>query len=128
MLKQLNTLMVYVHDMPRAVAFYRDVLGLPLEMESPGWSQFDLGGVTMGLHMTRGETQLPAPGWVPGFNVDDVKAVKERIEGSSGRISQDFHDIPGGVVLEFEDPDGNHIDVTQMGVSCADLGVAVQHA
>jgi predicted enzyme related to lactoylglutathione lyase len=128
MLKQLNTLMVYVHDMPRAVAFYRDVLGLPLEIESPGWSQFDLGGVTLGLHMARGEAAMPAPGWVPGFNVADVKAAKERIVGAGGRIAQDYHDIPGGVVLEFQDPDGNHIDVTQMGVSCADLGVVVQHA
>jgi predicted enzyme related to lactoylglutathione lyase len=128
MLKQLNMLMVYVHDMPRAVAFYRDVLGLPLEMESPGWSQFDLGGVTLGLHPVHGQMATPAPGWIPSFNVDDVKAAKERVAGAGAQITQDFHDIPGGVVLEFTDPDGNPISVTQMGVSCADLGVAVQHA
>jgi predicted enzyme related to lactoylglutathione lyase len=125
MLKQLNTLLVYVHDMPRALAFYRDVLGLPLAMESPGWSQFDLGGgLALGLHMARGEMPAPAPGWVPGFSVDDVKAAKERILASPGDLTQDFHDIPGGVVIEFADPDGNRITAMQQGISCADLGIA----
>ena len=125
MLKQLDTLMVYVHDMPRAVAFYRDVLGLPIVQESPAWSQFDLGNrVALGLHIAMGETKSPQPGWVPGFQVADVRAARERVAAAGGQIAQDFHDIPGGVVLEFTDPDGNHIDVTQEGVTCADLGVA----
>ena len=36
MLKKLTTLIVYVGDMERSVPFYRDVLGLPLQAESPG--------------------------------------------------------------------------------------------
>jgi lactoylglutathione lyase len=123
MLKEFTTLMVYVTDMPRAVGFYRDVLGLPLEMESPGWSQFALGnGASIGLHPRRGG-EAPAPGWTPGFKVDDVRAAKERLVSAGAEIASDFHDVPGGVVLEFTDPDGNVIDITQMGISCADLGV-----
>jgi predicted enzyme related to lactoylglutathione lyase len=110
--------------MDRAVAFYRDVLGLKPMVQSPGWSQFDLGnGLSIGLHIARGEFQAPAGGWVPGFVVDDVKAARQRVEAGGGRVTEDYHDIPGGVVLEFADPDGNHIDITQMGVTCADLGV-----
>ncbi len=30
----------FVADMNRAVKFFRDVLGLPLKFESPGWSEF----------------------------------------------------------------------------------------
>jgi predicted enzyme related to lactoylglutathione lyase len=124
MIEKLSTLMVYVHDMPKSVAFYRDVLGLPLEMETPGWSQFDLGsGVALGLHMTRGETKQNEPGWVPGFTVSDIRAARDRVVGAGAQIAQDYHDIPGGVVLEFTDPDGNRVDVSQMGISCADLGV-----
>ena len=123
MLKQFTTLMVYVQDMNRAVSFYRDVLGLPVEMESPGWSQFSLGnGASIGLHPSM-EARSPQPGWVPGFAIDDIKSAKERLTAGGARIAQDFHDIPGGVVLEFSDPDGNHIDISQMGISCADLGV-----
>jgi predicted enzyme related to lactoylglutathione lyase len=125
MLKSLNTLMVYVQEMPRSVAFYRDTLGLPLRMESPGWTEFDLGhGVVMGLHRSMNEGKQPTPGWIPSFTVDDVRAAKERVVSSGARLTQDFHDIPGGVVIEFTDPDGNPISASQLGISCADLGVA----
>jgi predicted enzyme related to lactoylglutathione lyase len=124
MLKGFTTLMVYVRDMDRSVAFYRDTLGLPLEMQSPGWSQFTLAdGAILGLHVAR-ESATPHPGFVPGFAVDDVKQAKERLVSAGARITGDFHDIPGGVVLEFTDPDGNEITVSQLGTSCAELGVA----
>src|SRR5664279_4244140 len=105
MLKNFTTLMVYIHDMPRAVAFYRDTLGLSLTMESPYWSQFDLGsGVSLGLHPAPAEAKTPQAGWVPGFSVDDVADVKRRISaGTSGSIAADYHDVPGGVILELAD-------------------------
>jgi lactoylglutathione lyase len=121
MLKQLSTLMVYVGDMPRAVSFYRDVLGLPLQLESPGWSQFDLGnGAIIGLHVGKPST---GGGWIPGFEVDDIRAADQRVRAAGASIDHGFHDVPGGVVLEFKDPDGNPVQVTQMGVTCADLGL-----
>ncbi|MPZ50162.1 MAG: hypothetical protein GEU75_12845 [Dehalococcoidia bacterium] len=124
MLKKLETLIVYVQEMPRAVAFYRDVLGLPLEMESPGWSQFDIGGgVALGLHRAMSEAKA-APGWLPSFQVDDVKAAREKITAAGATLTQDYHDIPGGVVIEFTDPDGNPISVSQHGISVADLGAS----
>jgi catechol 2,3-dioxygenase-like lactoylglutathione lyase family enzyme len=36
---RVNYAIVFVSDMKRAVSFYRDVLGLPLKFESPGWSK-----------------------------------------------------------------------------------------
>jgi predicted enzyme related to lactoylglutathione lyase len=125
MLKDLTTLMVYVADMDRSIAFYRDVLGLKLDMQSPYWSQFALGnGVILGLHPRRAdEMKTPQGGWTPGFAVDDVVAAKTRIAASSGSVAMDLHDVPGGVILELADPDGNVIDVMQAGITCADLGV-----
>jgi lactoylglutathione lyase len=43
--------MVNVSDMSRSVAFYRDILGLPLKFESPGWSEFETGATTLALHL-----------------------------------------------------------------------------
>jgi predicted enzyme related to lactoylglutathione lyase len=121
---QFTGLMVYVQDMSRAVAFYRDVLQLPLEMESPGWSQFALGnGLWLGLHPSR-EPAEPSRGWLPGFEVSDIQDTKQRVQASGSEITGDYHDIPGGVVIEFADPDGNKLNASQMGISCADLGVA----
>ena len=41
---RVNYAIVFVSDMKRAVSFYRDVLGLPLKFESPGWTEFATDG------------------------------------------------------------------------------------
>ena len=43
MAPRLTYVMKFVADMNRAVAFHRDVLGLSLKFQSPGWSEFDTG-------------------------------------------------------------------------------------
>ena len=35
---------VFVSDMKRSVSFYRDVCGLPLKFETPGWTEFATEG------------------------------------------------------------------------------------
>jgi catechol 2,3-dioxygenase-like lactoylglutathione lyase family enzyme len=40
----------FVADMDKAVKFHRDVLGLKLKFESPGWSEFVTGETTLALH------------------------------------------------------------------------------
>jgi lactoylglutathione lyase len=40
---KLSYVIKFVADMNRAVKFHRDVLGLPLKFESPGWSEFVTG-------------------------------------------------------------------------------------
>ena len=120
---QFSTLMVYVEDMTRAVSFYRDAMGLQCEVESPGWSQFALsGGASLGLHVARGPVKRDG-GFVPGFAVEDIRVARERLTAAGAKVMQDYHDIPGGVVLELADPEGNTIDISQMGTSCSDLGV-----
>ena len=41
---RVNYAIVFVSDMTRSVIFYRDVLGLPLRFESPGWTEFATEG------------------------------------------------------------------------------------
>ena len=40
---ELKYVIKFVADMDRTVKFYRDVLGLPLKFQSPGWSEFVTG-------------------------------------------------------------------------------------
>jgi lactoylglutathione lyase len=51
---KLRYAIVLVTDMARSVAFYRDVLGLPLEFESPDWSEFAMAGTAIALHRASG--------------------------------------------------------------------------
>jgi catechol 2,3-dioxygenase-like lactoylglutathione lyase family enzyme len=43
---QLRYVIKFVSDMSKAVKFYRDVVGLQLKFESPGWSEFMTGETT----------------------------------------------------------------------------------
>src|SRR5579864_9020317 len=79
-------IIVYVSDMQRSVAFYRDVLGLPLRFSSPGWTEFNTGSTTVALHTT-GDNKLPTHQGRPtagqahiGFMVDDIQAVYESLK------------------------------------------------
>jgi methylmalonyl-CoA/ethylmalonyl-CoA epimerase len=61
-------------DTDRAVAFYRDALGLPLLFTAPGGlAFFDCGGVRLMLTPVEGE--FDHPGSVLYFAVDDIEAM-----------------------------------------------------
>jgi catechol 2,3-dioxygenase-like lactoylglutathione lyase family enzyme len=47
---QLRYVIKFVADMDKALKFYRDVVGLTLKFESPGWSEFVTGETTFALH------------------------------------------------------------------------------
>ena len=62
----------FVADMDKAVKFYRDVLGLKVKFESPGWSEFVTGETTLALHPASDKN--PAGKVELGFTVADVEA------------------------------------------------------
>jgi catechol 2,3-dioxygenase-like lactoylglutathione lyase family enzyme len=69
----LDHVYYWVSDMDRAVAFYRDVLDLPLLRQSGDeWAEFDGGGVRLALHgAVRGHA--PPPGGATAvFLVEDL--------------------------------------------------------
>ena len=63
---QLRYAIKFVADMDKAVKFYRDVLGLQLKFESPGWSEFIAGETTLAGTLPKRSN------W--GFTVADVAA------------------------------------------------------
>lgn len=70
---------LYVPDMPAAVAFYRDGVGLSVMTQSPGWSRLACGDASVGLHLIeRGVDERPVPYAGPNFQVDDLEPAVER--------------------------------------------------
>jgi predicted enzyme related to lactoylglutathione lyase len=114
MLKELHTLICEVDDMDRAVAFYRDVLGLPVPFTSPHWTSVQLGTTRIGLHPPM-SGQAVGRGWIVGIAVDDIVGLKAHLT-NHGCATGEYHDTPGGVVMNFEDPDGNRLQAIQVGV------------
>jgi predicted enzyme related to lactoylglutathione lyase len=74
----LGQISIIVHDLQRATAFYRDVLGLPLLFTAPNLAFFDCGGVR--LMLGRAETpELDHPSSILYFRVTEIKAAHQRL-------------------------------------------------
>ena len=68
---QLRYAIKFVSDIDKAVKFHRDVLGLKVKFESPGWSEFVTGETTLALHQA--SEKNPAGKVELGFTVPDVE-------------------------------------------------------
>ncbi|MGO9107886.1 MAG: glyoxalase superfamily protein [Thermoguttaceae bacterium] len=106
---------VSVSDMARSVAFYHDLLGLPVRFESVKWAEFETPGSTLALHLADVPSNaaaistdaIPAGVCQLGFTVDDLDAFHEKMIAKGVRYLQppeeeDF----GGRLAGYADPDG----------------------
>jgi lactoylglutathione lyase len=116
----VNYAIVFVSDMKRSVAFYRDVLGLPLRFESPGWTEFATGGATLALHASKGSTaerdnpqEVPAGRCRPGLSVPDLEAFHQRMLERKVPCIQEPKEVFGARIAQYVDPDGLAISVSE---------------
>ena len=107
---QLRYAITSVGDMDKAVKFHRDVLGLKLKFESPGWSEFATGETTLALH--RASEKNPAGKVELGFTVTDVEAFYRDMsaKGVLFTMPPKKHDF-GAVLAQFVDFEGGHCGV-----------------
>ncbi len=108
---RLSHIIEFVADMNRAVEFYRDVIGLPLKFQSPEWSEFATGEITLGLHPASAKN--PAGRLEMGFTVADLQQFHAEMTGKGVQFSmapakQDF----GGMLAQFVDSEGAHVSVS----------------
>ncbi|MBV9616791.1 MAG: VOC family protein [Ktedonobacteraceae bacterium] len=113
-------IIIYVNDMDRSLAFYRDILGLPLKFSSPGWSEFNTGTTTIALHATPASRPADQPGRTPsgvaqlGFMVDDLQAAYEALKAQDIVFTMPPQKQSSGVTLAvLRDPDGLGITLQQ---------------
>lgn len=109
---------VFVSDMERSVAFYRDLLGLPLRFESSHWTEFATQGATLALHASDepeaagGGGEGKAPGSCrPGLSVPDLDQFHRRMVANGVVCLQEPRDVFGSRVALYSDPDGLSISV-----------------
>src|SRR5580704_15134521 len=77
-IQNIGQISIIVHDLQRATAFYRDVLGLPLLFTAPNLAFFDCGGVRLML----GPAETPLfdhPSSILYFRVTEIKAAHQRL-------------------------------------------------
>ena len=122
---------LYVDDLGRAMAFYRDVLGLRVMSEGPRLVSIDAGQSTVLLLFKRGATaegfRFPA-GWIPphdgagpahfAFAIEEreFEAWEHQLEARGVAVESRVRWTAGGRSLYFRDPDGHSVELATPGV------------
>src|SRR5690348_2300261 len=78
-LSRIHQISMRIHDLDRAVTFYRDTLGLPFLFSAPpGLAFFDCAGVR--LMLSTPEQGFDHPGSILYFAADDIRATYEALK------------------------------------------------
>lgn len=104
------TVWVPVEDMERAVAFYRDTLGLDVTSTSSDWSELDAGGLMIGLNARESASVSESGGAVVSFQPDgSIEEELERLKARGASIEGEISDHEWGRILPFKDSEGNDL-------------------
>ena len=100
-------MILFTRQIDKMTAFYRDVTGLKVVTDDPGWRELDAGGITIGLH-----SGPPSPGKKGpkiAFFAKDVAKTREVVrEPLLGRIR--LPETAANVC--FAGPKRNHLFIT----------------
>ena len=119
---RVGYLILFVADLERSLAFYRDVIGLPFRLRGDGYVEFATEGSRFGLYdrnrldeLTGQDSAAPArPGGEVVFLVADVDAEAERLRAAGATLLSGPVDRAWGHrTLHVEDPDGFVVELAE---------------
>jgi predicted enzyme related to lactoylglutathione lyase len=110
-IRGIRQIAINVHDTKRAIAFYRDVLGLQLLFTADQLAFFDCGGVRLML-TPPASPEFDHPSSILYFKVDDIQSayarlleLKVKTEGTPNIVAKmPDHDL---WLAAFRDSEGN---------------------
>ena len=98
--------LISAQNMDRAVTFYRDVLGLEVKVNSPGWSELSFGTAVIALH--GGGTGQFAPTGL-SFTVENIENACDAVVQGGGSVREAPEDRgdEGIILAGLVDSEGN---------------------
>ena len=112
-IKGIDVTTYLVKEPKRAIAFWRDVMGLPATYVSDQGAEFELAdGTTFGLWRMDDGTWHPGHGVM--FHVDDVQAAADHYRSRGAQILEHI-EVETQCSMAFgEDTEGNHFILHQV--------------
>ena len=102
--------MIYVKNMKKSVAFYRDTLGLACAYESACWSEFKTEGATLALHQA--DEAKPRDTGI-SFNVGNVDDTVSALVHRGVKITRQAEAVCDDIrCASFADAEGNTLGVS----------------
>jgi len=118
MIRGLKSASIWSEDhTKKLLPFYRDVVGLPVALEVPGFAVLgDQAGATLnlGTHSeVKGDASDPNR-HIVGLQVDDCRAETARLKAAGVQfIEEPNSPAPGITISTFRDPEGNLVQLFQ---------------
>ncbi len=115
----INYTIVFVSDMDRSIAFYRDVFGFPVTHQSHKWTEFGTEGTTLALHLadaadhTHTHATTPAGHCQIGLTVPDLDDFHAEMVGKGVKCIQPPKMEHFGRLAIYADPDEMPISVAE---------------
>jgi lactoylglutathione lyase len=114
----VGAVIVLVSDMERSVKFYRDVLELPVKIQSQDWTEFFHKDTTIALHPVK-KTKAPRENGreksvLVGFMVNDLDGIVKILRERNVRFFKSPSEESFGKHTIVEDPDGHLISIAEI--------------
>jgi len=115
---------LYVHDMDRALKFYRDTFDLEVVQHTPGWSMLRCGGTTIALHiLSKNSSESAAPHAGLNLQVADLDAGIDAVLAAGGEhiVTREATGFVPARMCELRDTEGNGFELRQFVSDGKDL-------
>ncbi|SEW31322.1 VOC family protein [[Clostridium] fimetarium] len=108
----INSLYICVNDMDRAIAFYEDFFERKVSEKDRIYSVFEIDGFRFGLfaYLEMNEKHLFGSNCLPSVSVNNKFSLETKL--SKLNVVFLLSKIGENWVAEFEDNEGNHIEIT----------------
>lgn len=109
MLTKIAMIMLGVTSLDKSAAFYRDVLGMQMTNQSPGFAFFSGGGIMLGLNTGLGKSVPPSKSSMEViFSVESVTAAHQELSRRGVKFVNEPRVVTGeNWAATLSDPDGH---------------------
>ncbi|MCE7736862.1 MAG: hypothetical protein GPJ54_18405 [Candidatus Heimdallarchaeota archaeon] len=110
---EFKQLIVYVNNMEKMVAFYKDILGLVIAYPhvenyiNETWVAFSTGPVTFALHSGKETSIVPVDAPKYNFEVDNIHETRQNLLEKGMKMQEITNATPTKLICSGRDPEGN---------------------
>lgn len=112
-------MLLMVDDVARSTAFYVDQLGFTVRPAKPLADGRPFTAFRQGIALVAGRTSAHRQVDHMAFEVNDVRALRDRLKKAEVPFQEDLHDGPYGLTIYVSDPDGTRVELYQVGATAS---------
>lgn len=114
-MRAFGHVLLMVEDIDRSTDFYVDGVGFTVRPAKPLADGRPFVAFHHGFALVGGKKKDHSQVDHIAFEVDDVRALRERLNARGAHFQEDLHDGPYGLTIYVSDPDGNRVELYQVG-------------